>query len=267
MEPQHRPSCRAFTLLELLLVIAVVLILGALLMVGLSAGMTKARLAHCRSNVHQQAVALMAFVADHHVYPLHLNPNYSKSEWPDQKKTWEWTILPDGFGPVRDQPLPVKDQKPYRGVFNCPAMRHPDGLDAYSSYGYNAFGVIGAYGQPSLGLSTLNWDKNNPFGPPVPESLVVSPSKMFALGDGAQAQADGKAIQGGSIIIGLYYTVLNRPASVKEFNGRHRGQMNVSFCDGHIQTFSVKAAMLDHSTESLSRWNRDGQAHTERLGQ
>src|ERR1700679_1735968 len=67
----------AFTLVELLLVIAIIAILAALLLPALSSAMRRARQIHCVNHVHQLGLAFQEFVGDNHVYPLEVYPSMS----------------------------------------------------------------------------------------------------------------------------------------------------------------------------------------------
>ncbi|HAO77970.1 MAG TPA: hypothetical protein DCQ92_03140 [Verrucomicrobia subdivision 3 bacterium] len=40
---------------------------------------------------------------------------------------------------------------------------------------------------------------------------------------------------------------------------------NVVFCDGHVESPTLKFLFADTSDDALSRWNRDHQPHRDRL--
>jgi prepilin-type N-terminal cleavage/methylation domain-containing protein len=66
---RHR---RAFTLLELLVVIAIIAILAALLLPALTRAQARARRVQCLSNLRQISIALHVFVTDHDRFPWRL---------------------------------------------------------------------------------------------------------------------------------------------------------------------------------------------------
>jgi prepilin-type N-terminal cleavage/methylation domain-containing protein/prepilin-type processing-associated H-X9-DG protein len=42
---------------------------------------------------------------------------------------------------------------------------------------------------------------------------------------------------------------------------RHRGRLNVTFCDGHVEPFKVHALYFEETDEAYKRWNRDNEVH------
>jgi prepilin-type processing-associated H-X9-DG protein len=87
---------------------------------------------------------------------------------------------------------------------------------------------------------------------PVKETEVVAPSDMIAIGD---------SIPGGVEFMRDNIDYLLRH-NVTE---RHAGQINVLFCDGHIESPTLDALFVDTSDAALVRWNRDHQPHRDRL--
>ncbi|MEI2723604.1 MAG: H-X9-DG-CTERM domain-containing protein [Verrucomicrobiota bacterium] len=46
---------------------------------------------------------------------------------------------------------------------------------------------------------------------------------------------------------------------------RHQGKANVVFCDGHVESPTLKYLFEDTGDVALARWNRDHLPHRERL--
>jgi prepilin-type processing-associated H-X9-DG protein len=86
---------------------------------------------------------------------------------------------------------------------------------------------------------------------------------MMAIGDG---------FEGGNGIIRDGVLVLWRTSGVQDYResthrsfARHQGKANVVFCDGHVESPTLKFLFEDTSDAALSRWNRDHLPHREKL--
>src|SRR5678816_1049300 len=159
-------NVRAFTLVELLVVIAVIGLLASLVLPALSRAKEQARNAKCMSNLHQIITAMMVYVDDNHVYPALEQRSETKhiNSWYD--------VL--GLGKWNDNP----------SVFRCPSFRHPhfemllNGVntsgEAVGSYGYNSWWY--GLSPPSVYVS----DNSRTH---VRESKVAVPARMIAVTD------------------------------------------------------------------------------------
>ena len=163
----------AFTLLELLVTIAIIGILAALLFPVLSRALQKARQIHCVNNLRQLGLALQEFRTEHHFYPPSVDPSV-----PPEDRSWEGA-LQNEFDNRK-----VFDFVP-KGIWKCPAAYRPSNFNktlAYLHYGYNSFG-LGAKALPhSIGLSEA-WSPSPPNKPTprVIESQVTHPSECLPL--------------------------------------------------------------------------------------
>src|SRR2546423_778754 len=184
---KDRAACwHAFTLPELLVVCAVLGLLASLITASVMSARNKARQVQCLANLHQHGLALNAFLADQHEYPLFMSANV-KEQYPHHHRFWE--------GALFSEQLDQRDA--FRGwpkIFDCPAASRPKEFPAplgYADYGYNACGLGGLVLEPLPGIGGKGPGLSSPgkfieadYPPPVRESDVVNPSEMLAIGDG-----------------------------------------------------------------------------------
>lgn len=244
-----RQSCLAFTLTELLAVIAVVAILAALLLSVLGQAKKKGGQAQCIHNIRQLNIGLADFVAEHNEFPL--DGNLSKGFF-----IWQRAVSIKLYGEGKGEEFWPKN----RQVFDCPSEKSP----AYHSvagpfydYGYNSFGVGNETN--SLGLS----GENSANFKPVAEAEIANPSGMITVGDG---------FWGGGRVVGDGTSTLRRLAGasptaeqIRRAGARHNRSGSVGFADGHAEALSFDALFGDDSDAALARWNRDHQPHRESL--
>jgi len=128
--------------------------------------------------------------------------------------------------------------------------------DGWSYYGYN----IDIFG-PGMGPKnpTNQFGLQGHYNPtthtylPITESEVAVPSDMMAIGDGFDPNG---------------ILMRRHLVDLEEFGNtltRHQGKANVVFCDGHVESPTLKFLFEDTSDAALIRWNRDHQPHRERL--
>ena len=97
------------------------------------------------------------------------------------------------------------------------------------------------------------------------EPKVRVPDDMIALGDGYAALNTGK-IWADHGVIGINFKGgLYSELAEEQVMTRHRGKLNVVFCDGHTLAIKVHSLLFDHSDDALRRWNNDHEPHRELL--
>jgi len=117
----------AFTLVELLVVIAIIAILAALLLTAISQAKGKALRIQCVNNVRQLGIGLQAFVADNHVYPLCVNPDYPN--YPEHLKVWMTALQETELSVPENSTNHIRFSKwSGEGVWKCPAANKPSDL-------------------------------------------------------------------------------------------------------------------------------------------
>lgn len=284
MRAGARHPIAGFSLVEMLVVIAIISVLTALVLVGVNRAKAAAKRTQCASNVRQLGLALQQFVAENHAYPLHANVRYSAGGYPEHATKWN-TALEQCALSGRD-PWGLKALGTnwwLNTVWRCPnvgrsAVQVGTSTSttnyAVANYGYNACGLRRWKDADSLGLGGHKGNRiptnpvDSPFldSPPVRESEVVNPSEMMAIGDGF--------VGGNGVIVDVIteHRALQRTSGLQEIGGsteranaRHQNKANVVFCDGHVESPPLKFLFADTSDTALSRWNRDHQPHRERL--
>jgi len=123
---------RAFTLVELLVVIAVIALLASLLLPALTRAKEVANSVKCKSNLRQLGTALAIYIGDHQTYP-------PKDDFAQDLKLWCDYLNDVITSPGTSSRL---SQTGFSGVFRCPAHKlRPSRF--LPSYGYNAWGAGG----------------------------------------------------------------------------------------------------------------------------
>lgn len=243
----------AFSLMELLVIIAVIGILWALLMQPISRVKKNALGIRCINNLHQLGIDLQGFVQANHVYPLYWNVDFSKGGYPEHHQSWDTAL-----GHEESEQSKVGTFFT-NGVWNCPAAHwnkdQPavNTMGVWFSYGYNFLGLNSPGKNAALGLGGQMISISGPLAPPVAESEIVAPSDMMAIGDGF----DGNPVlQRGSWLDAQKFSITS---------ARHQGKGNIVFCDGHVESPKLRFLFEDTNDVSLIRWNRDHLPHREKL--
>jgi len=236
--------------MELLVVIAIIGILAALLLAAVSQAKGSALRTQCANNTRQLGIALQGFVQERRVYPIFVSTN---SPYGDSLDNEDW--MKDVQGELSGS-TKITDRVFRQGVWRCPAA--DIGAGAYFSYGYNGYGLFTPAGamQPTgtlpLGLGGHRTYRNTGSSvslasPPVAESEVASPSEMMAIGD-----CDG-------MLFAPFVDLATIESS--HLYTRHKGRANVVFCDGHVESPTMRFLFADRSEAALIRWNRDHLPH------
>jgi prepilin-type N-terminal cleavage/methylation domain-containing protein len=142
MPHQSQRDGSAFTLVELLTVIAIIGILAALLVAAVAEAKARALRIRCASNVRQLGLALQEFVTDKSYYPFFADfSNGQVRNWPaDLQQELDSRNHTNNYGYLS------------QSIWQCPAINKlPPGISDFS-YGYNGTGLSHATDTNSLGL-------------------------------------------------------------------------------------------------------------------
>ena len=258
---RHGCHKRAFSLIELLVVITIIAILAALLMPMLSMAKSYSRTAGCKNHLRQMGYALQMYVHDDQdQYPRYLGPGGQ----------------PNGDAPGKggrarglvywsSKLIPYDSMNWTNLAFHCPGYIgaiagpvFPDSIDRQGSYAYNIAGVrITDTSDEFFGLGPVSFWKTSAgkFVPSVSQSQISVPSEMLAMGDSYMKAGDAWAndVWHGGPFANAY--------SAKPFASRHGKNYNVLFCDGHVS--SMNPWVLFNPSNTAAMWNYDHQPHPE----
>jgi prepilin-type N-terminal cleavage/methylation domain-containing protein/prepilin-type processing-associated H-X9-DG protein len=220
---------RAFTLIELLLVIAIIAILAALLLPTLSRSKASAQRIKCVSNLHQLGLATQMYWDENggNCFRFTEKTNYGRLFW----FGWiEGDNVSEGqrqFDPSAGALFPYLQG---RGVELCPSLNY-----ALTQFKLKAKGAAYGYGYNlHLGQS------------PAKISKLARPSDTVLLADAAQVNTfQPPASPENPMLEEFYYVSTNRNEATAHF--RHVQRASVVFCDGHVAMEKMETGSLDQN--------------------
>ena len=223
----HGP--RAFTLLELLVVIAVIAILSALLLPALSRGKGAALRTKCANNLRQLALATQMYWDENEdeAFPYFVTrTNGGQIYW------FGW--IEDGSEGARRFDYSQGALFPYllgRGVEVCPAFEYTS-----ASYKLKATGASYGYGY-NLNLAPRT-------RPPIHLGDLKTTAQTALFADAAQVNTWQAPASPAHPLLEEWYYIDDNP---KQPNGhfRHQRWANVAFCDGHVEGAQPEPGSLD----------------------
>ncbi len=235
-------SGRAFTLLELIVVMAIITILAAMLIPSISGARESARSASCMSNLKQIGVAMQIYVSENAGYYPWSGVAAPVAGLPDQ---WDYAISPYLGGSITVRPT----------VFLCPSRTmktHGNNISTYSIH-------------QGICPNVATWSGNTPatFTPAALTTLTKAStmwrgSETILVGDAMQLDTmdalPGNTFQDsvGAGAMGVNFARTSATQDTAANTGldqdglaagnrsnlryRHRNNANALFCDGHVAT-------------------------------
>ncbi len=232
---------KLFSLIEMLIVVAILLILFSMTLPAFRRALQSARIAACMSNLHQIGMAMDTYTEIYAEYPIGLVRETSTGPVNDipfidhGKMYWVHRLAPlidpdlDESRKNPDYPLPIASWRSMLSmgewVFHCPADARPVNLSTYSSSkGWEYWASYCA--NENICPSDQRHVGGTPFKA-LRVTQVQEPARTIFSGDGLSAstvvESSGKGWASG----GNGYFLLLRHGDV--------GELNLLFCDGHAE--------------------------------
>lgn len=276
--PAERRGSRAsgFTLIEVLVVVAIIALLISILLPSLNRAREQARATVCLANLHRLGHAGLFYTNAYKTFPpVRLKEVYQNGSWVTyvnrygaKQPRWQW-FLDYGVGPlVNPAGLATAPDVATNDFFVCPSLTGRFERDTRSgAYGFN-YQYLGNTLE-KVDTRYMNW--------PVRDGLIKSPGRTVFIADsrgadvphGAHTYALDPPRMGTEVGATRYGPSSGdgpRPYSPVEM--RHNARGNVLFVDGHAQPMQLRqlgytldeigAAVPDGPDSRNTMWNGKG---------
>ncbi|NLX12529.1 MAG: DUF1559 domain-containing protein [Phycisphaerales bacterium] len=233
------PICnKGFTLIEVMVVTAIMAMLVAILLPALQRAREQARNTQCLSTLRQMGLAAHGYVGTYGRFPPYLYGS------PDGTISYGWDLRVQSRWESGERKTLIKPGLLWQGmgvdqINQCPSYV---GSDNWASYPYTGYNYNSSYvGYCEYNAEITGW-------PPVPTGRLVAtanpvrpediryPASCAMFGDGEYTAGANKFMR--APFKGRDASFSGRSAGTQGY--RHLGKTNVAFCDGHAVSWAER---------------------------
>ncbi|MGA2093419.1 MAG: prepilin-type N-terminal cleavage/methylation domain-containing protein [Sedimentisphaerales bacterium] len=233
---------KAFTLVELLVVISVIAILMAILAPAVVGARRQAKKVFCLNNLRQLGMAANSYAQNNDDYYPIAQYYWQESSSKTYEFCWDFTKV-TGNGQSKIVPGLLWEGETIESVHQCPSYK--GGNDSitgspYTGYNYNTSYIGHGQGESVTGVYTGSIIINPtipgdiPIVLPAKTSQVKQPVRCALFGDGQFYGGANKFMRSPWYWDGDYDMGILRAGGTQGY--RHNGFTNVAWCDGHASS-------------------------------
>ena len=242
---------RSFTLIELLIVIAIIAILAGMLLPALNKAKRQAQAVSCASNLKHLGQCFTGYAGDNqdHFPPGRQERSSADELWNTTNGPITWMVALHSYAGIKNNQYGLC-LYPVNSIYICPGMIIRDNL-GYQAYGYNQF-LFGIKTDISGATTTSIGNYQIP-----KSSRIKSPSQSLVLTDSRYShdvEADRKK---------GWYLIMNPTGQVCY---RHSRQTRSLYTDGHVQADTPQTLNLEYYWLSYFPWNYKNTATSKATG-